>query len=218
MKRKTLIVALAVCLVAIMAFGTLAFFSAQDDITNKFMITDYDPDNPYTDPDEIFSIVVEETDPETGKPTSDGITYDDIQPGDTVSKDPTVKNTGKYDQYVRVHVTVTNAKNWMGACEKYSITDLTTIFGDFDSANWTRVDDPVFDEDADTLTYTYYYNNVLEPDASATLFKTVKIPDSFTATEMVALQSFELKIAAEAIQTANTGANAVEAFTNCWGK
>lgn len=212
MKRKTLIVAVVVCLAAILALGSLAVFSTSDDITNKFMVaTSDDPDQ------EIFDIDVWETGKD-GNKTDDGIVYDGIQPGDVLAKDPTVKNTGLYDQYVRVMVTVTNAKNWMAACEKHSITDLTTIFGGFVDADWTRVDAPVYNEAADTLTYTYYYNSVLKPGETATLFETVTIPLSFTVEDMVALQQFELKVAADAIQSAHTGDNAVYAFANYWGK
>lgn len=216
MKRKTLIVAVAVCLAAILALGSLAVFSNSDDITNKFMVAGYDPEDPIT-PDELFSVTVYETDKD-GNQTEQGLTYDGIQPGDELDKDPTVKNTGKYDQYVRVMVTVTNAKNWMNACEKHNITDLTTIFGGFDGTKWTRIDEPVYDAEKDTLTYTFYYNAVLAPEASATLFKTVTIPSAFTVEDMVALKSFELSVLAEAIQAEHTGANAVEAFATCWGK
>lgn len=212
MKRKTLIVAVAVCLAAILALGSLAVFSNSDDITNKFMVaTSDDPDQ------EIFDVDVWETG-EDGNKTDDGIVYEDIQPGDILSKDPTVENTGLYDQYVRVMVTVTNAKNWMNACEKHSITDLTTIFGDFDGTKWTRIDAPVYNETADTLTYTYYYNGVLAPEETATLFTTVTIPQAFDIADMVSLKSFELSVSAQAIQSAHTGNNAVEAFANYWGK
>lgn len=214
MKRKTLIVALVVCLVAIMAFGTLAYFSANDDITNKFMVADSEK---IEDEDDLFSVKVDETLPD-GSKTTDGITYDKIQPGDKLDKDPTITNTGKYDQYIRVNVTVSNAKNWMAACEKHGIADLTTIFGGYKAADWTRVDDPVYDIKADTLTYTYYYNEVLAPEASVVLFTTVTIPSSFDVSDMFALKSFELSVGAQAIQAANTGDNAVEAFANCWGK
>lgn len=212
MKRKTLIVAVAVCLVAILALGSLALFTDTDDITNKFMVASSD------DPDqEIFDVDVWETDP-NGEKTDEGIVYDDIQPADVLKKDPTVENTGLYDQYVRVMVTVTNAKNWMTACDKYGIADLTTIFGGFDGTKWTRVDAPVYDLANDTLTYTFYYNGVLAPKETATLFTTVTIPQAFTVEDMVALQQFELSVSAQAIQSANTGDNAVDAFANYWGK
>lgn len=207
MKRKTLIVALAVCLVAIMAFGTLAFFSAQDSVTNNFKIASSpDPDQ---DP---FSVKVEETDPETGEPTTDGVTYDNIKPGDELQKDPTVINDGLYSEYVRVNVTVTNATAWKAACEKHSITDLTTIFGGFDGTKWTRVGDPVFDEVADTLTYSYYYNGVLAPSESAVLFTSVTIPAAFDTADMVSLANFQLIVTADAIQSEHTGDSAADAF------
>lgn len=214
MKRKTLIAAVAICLAAILTLGTLAFFSDDDAITNKFMVTDSDQ---ITDPDDLFSVDVTETDKD-GNPTDKGLVYDDIKPGDELKKDPTITNTGKYDQWMRVKVTVSNAKNWMDACEKHNITDLTTIFGGFVAADWTRIDEPVYDAENDTLTYTFYYNAVLAPEASATLFKTVTIPSAFTVEDMVALKSFELSVLAEAIQAEHTGANAVEAFATCWGK
>ena len=216
MKRKALIVAVAVCLAAILTFGTLAVFTDNDDITNKFMIAQYDPDHPVT-PDELFSVNVYETDKDNQK-TEEGLTYEGIQPGDQLKKDPTVENTGKYDQYVRVHVTVTNAKNWMDACEKHNITDLTTIFTGFVDANWTRVDAPKYDIENDTITYTYYYNGVLAPKATATLFTGVNIPMVFDVNDMTNLQYFELSVSADAIQSANTGDNAVSAFASYWGK
>lgn len=207
MKRKTLIVALVVCLVAIMAFGTLAYFSAQDSVTNNFMIADSpDPDK------KPFSVKVEETIPGTEDKTTNGITYDDIQPGDVLSKDPTVINDGLYSEYVRVNVTVTSATQWQAACAKHGITDLTTIFGGFDSTKWTLAGEPVFDETANTLTYSYYYNGVLAPEESAVLFTSVTIPSAFGTADMESLANFQLIVTAEAIQSEHTGSSAAEAF------
>lgn len=201
MKRKTLIVALAVCLVAIMAFGTLAFFSAQDSVTNNFMIAD----SPNPD-DDVFSVTVKETDPETGD-TTDGNTYPDIKPGDELHKDPTITNTGRYDQYVRVSVTVTNAASWQKAMAKHELTKLSDIFGEFDESAWALAGTSA-DTVADTLTYTYYYvggenAGVLKPGESVTMFKTVTIPSAFDTEDMTSLKSFSLIITAEAIQSDN---------------
>jgi predicted ribosomally synthesized peptide with SipW-like signal peptide len=215
MKRKTLIVAVAVCLAAILAFGTLAFFSANDDITNTFMVAQYDPENPPT-ADDLFSVKVYET--KDGEETEEGITYENIKPGDVLSKDPTVENTGRYDQYIRVNVTVTNAKAWQAACAKHDITNLATIFDGFENDLWTRYDAPVYNEEADTLTYTYYYNGVLAPEESVTLFKTVTIPETFDNADMASLAYFQLSVSADAIQADNTGDNAHDAFANHWGK
>ena len=95
-KKKVFVAALAVCLVAILSLGTLAWFNARDEVTNKFMVTDSEQD-----PDKIFSVDLYETKvDENGDPvvpyekTDDGNTYDDIAPGDLLTKDPTVENTG----------------------------------------------------------------------------------------------------------------------------
>lgn len=216
MKRKTLIVAVAVCLAAILAFGTLAYFSANDNVTNKFMVTSYDPDHELT-PDELFSVDVYETD-EDGNKTDTGRTYEDIAPGSVLSKDPTVQNTGKYSQYVRVNVTVTNATAWQAACAKHDITNLSDIFQGFKDNLWNRYDAPVYNEEADTLTYTYYYNGVLAPKESVTLFTQVVIPTAFDQDDMATLQYFELNVSADAIQSVNTGDNAHDAFETYWGK
>ena len=114
-KRKVLVVALAVCLVAILSVGTLAWFADDDSVTNKFMVT-----NSEDEPDKIFSVDLYETEvDENGDPvvpakkTDIGNTYDDIAPGDVLTKDPTVENTGLYDQWIRLNVTVSNVKNWI---------------------------------------------------------------------------------------------------------
>ena len=62
-KKKVFILALAVCLIAILSMSTLAWFNAADDVTNKFMIADSDGDGT---PD--FSVSVWETDRVVGVP------------------------------------------------------------------------------------------------------------------------------------------------------
>ena len=41
-KKKVFVTALAICLVAILSMGSLAWFNASDTITNKFKIADSD--------------------------------------------------------------------------------------------------------------------------------------------------------------------------------
>ena len=88
-KKKVFVSALAICLIAIISMGTLAWFSAQDEVTNKFMIADSDDDTP----DEIFSVDVWENTPD-GDEDQDGFEYDDILPGDVLKKEPHVENDG----------------------------------------------------------------------------------------------------------------------------
>ncbi len=218
-KKKIFVAAIAVCLVAILSFGTLAWFNATDKVTNKFMVTDSEQD-----PDKIFSVELYETKvDENGKPVTpyektDSNTYDDIAPGDLLTKDPTVENTGKYDQWIRLKVTLTNATNWVNALAACGITDLNDIFVDYDGNLWQSEgnDVPNVDTATDTLTFTYYLKDKLEPTETATLFTAVKIPEVFDQDYMSYLNEFELNIVAEALQYDNTGDTCFEAFENCW--
>jgi predicted ribosomally synthesized peptide with SipW-like signal peptide len=212
-RRKILAAAAAVCVAAVLSFGTIAYFTASDSVTNQFMVASYDPDEPI-DPDNQFSIRVYETD-EDGQTTT-GKTYEGIVPGDALAKDPTVQNTGKYSQWVRMSVTVTNAEAWMEICARHGITDLTEMFGGYSEKIWTRYDAPVYDSQEDTLTYVFYLDNVLKADETAVLFTTFTVPASLEVEDMVELAEFQILISADAIQSANTGASAKTAFDRCW--
>ena len=108
-KKKVVISALAVSLVAILSYGTIAWFSAEDTIENKFYFADSDDDG-NTD----FAVdVIESNDPE-----DDGLVFEEILPGDKLDKDPTIKNTStsdRYTQYVRATLTL---KDPTGAWKK----------------------------------------------------------------------------------------------------
>lgn len=193
-KRKVFVVALALCLVAILSTGSLAWFNATDTITNEFKVATSQDDPTKVD----FSIDVFEHNPD-GSENQNGLTFDAILPGMTYAKDPTVKNTGFYNEYVRVFVTVSDAAAWTAACAKYGITDLTTIFGGYVDAKWT-LGTVTPDTEADTLTYEYYLNRVLSKGGDEVLFTSVTIPYQFTVEDMETLLDFTLTVKAEAIQ------------------
>ena len=48
-KKKVFVAALAICLIAILSFGTLAWFSAGDSVKNEFYVAD----STEKDPDEL---------------------------------------------------------------------------------------------------------------------------------------------------------------------
>ncbi len=221
MKKRVFIVALAICLIATISLGTLAYFTDAKFLTNYFAVAGIeDPTDPdeTINPDDLFSMKLDETDiANSGQRTEAGNTYTDIMPGSVLVKDPTVTNTGKYDQWVRVIVTITDATDWMAVCaeEHNAITDLTNIFAGHDETKWTVDKDAIaYDAEADTLTYTYYLNNKLAPEASVTLFSQVTIPVTFTVEDMAALSTFQMIIRSEAIQADNNGATAMEGFEN----
>lgn len=211
-KKKIFVIALAVCLLAILSFSTLAWFSDADEVTNKFMVA-----HSLDEPDKIFSVELFEKVDSNGDCLpgySDlGAVYKDILPGDNLYKEPIIMNTGAYDQYIRVKVTVTDAAAWIALLEKYEITDLSTIFKGYDDSLWIRVDAPVVDEEQDTITYVFYLQKVLKSTERVSLFTNLVIPAQLTQNDLAAVAgSFDLKIVAEAVQTENMGDNALEAF------
>lgn len=219
-KKKLLSLSLVIVLIAIMSFGTLAWFSADDEVTNKFYVASSDD----TDPDDIFSIDLQEkvdtdgdgiADDTIAEGDGEGEEYKDILPGDLLVKEPVVVNTGYYDQYVRVKVTISDAAAWKEILAEHEITDLATIFKGYESAKWIRIDDPI--EKDDTLTYIYYLQRALTSGESETLFTHVEIPSALTQQDLAKVGGgFELTITAEAVQTENVGANALEAFQTAW--
>ncbi len=212
-KKKVFVAALAICLVAIVSMGTLAWFTASDEVTNKFYVADSDD----TDPSDIFSIDVWENTP-AGDKDPDGYEYKDILPGDVLKKEVNVENTGYYDQYVRVTVTVSDAQAWMTALNTNgAIPKLEQIVDGYDpNANvWVDNSAEVVD---DTIVYTMYYNHILLGDQETiydnagahsdvvTVFTAVKIPSTLTVEQAAAFESnFEINVKAEAVQTENLG-------------
>lgn len=217
-KKKVLIVAIAVCLISIISAGTLAWFSAQDSVENKFYVAD---SNEHTG-DELFSVDVyeyTESSPDTKVPA--GETYAEILPGDHLKKEPHVVNTGYYDQYVRVIVTISDATAWINAVGlEFEIED---VFEGFDDAMWTNISKDVNGE-TDTITYVLYYNGILDGTDTAndatsgttsdiTLFDYVNIPETLTQEQAAAFAGgFSVDVKAQAVQTENVGDNAYAAF------
>lgn len=214
-KKKVFAIALAICLFAVVSMGTLAWFNDSASITNTFKVATSE-----TDTDPTFSVEVSETDL-NGQKTTEGVTYYDVLPGDTISKNPTVKNTGDYSQWIRVTVTLTKAQGWVdgGGSTKFtdifagSTYDLTTNVGNT-SNTWLLVSDTTTVAD-DKATWYLYLNKSLSAGDSETLFTTVSIPGAFTQGDMAAFNNeFEVLVSADALQVDNTGANAVAAFSN----
>jgi len=220
-KKKVLVVALAISLVAILSVGTLAWFNATDEITNKFMIADSDNDGL---PDFSVDVYEHENDNDDtadqdgdGDPifTQDGNEYPDIAPGDKLAKDPTVKNTGDYDQWIRVYVTFDEYAVIKAACDNQGITDDLRTWLDV-VPGWTA-DNNATVIDNNSITYVYYLNNKLVADDTAVLFTQVTIPGEFEQADMGFVSGdFSITVKAEALQADNTGDTSWEAFADNW--
>lgn len=202
MRSKKTIVLAAACasLLAVTAFGTLAYFTADDTATNTFMVATTDPSNP---DDELFGVKVTEdvqTSDKVEENGSGGYTYKEIMPGMTLNKNPKVTNSGQYSEFVRVSVTLGQASVWKEVLPNDALTDLVSTI---DASKWEYV---TMKEDttADTITWVYYYKEALAKDAdTGEMFTEVKIPAGLTTEQMKQLESVNMTIAAEAIQSEN---------------
>lgn len=215
-KKKVFVTALAVCLIAILSMGSLAWFSHKDSVYNEFFVADSEDNTP----DKIFSVDVWEQKDDNGDGDFDDIgdvertdatlTYRDILPGDELSKIAHVTNTGHYDQYIRVIVKISDATAWINAVGLD--IDMNTVFVGFDETKWDHISKDINGE-TDTVTYVLYYTDILESEEDLVLFNAVKVPESLTREQAAAFNGgFAIDVKAQAVQTENVGDNAYEAF------
>lgn len=211
-KKKVFVTALAICLIAIISMGTLAWFNASDSITNEFKIADSDGDGT---PD--FSVDVWENDPaDLTVKDQDGVTYTDIAPGDKLAKNPTVENTGDYDQWIRVYVTFDDWAVIEAACQNQGISSDVRTWLDVDATAWAADNNATVVAN-NTVTYVYYLNSKLAKDQTAVLFNNVTIPGDFEQEDMKFTSgNFTITVKAEALQADNTGDTAQAAFAAYW--
>ena len=213
-KKKIFVIALAVCMLAILSAGSLAWFSAQDSVKNEFFIAASDDLNK----DDIFSVdVLERIDQDKDGvydatlTSPEGYDYKEVLPGDKLVKEPFVRNTGFYDQYIRVTLTISDATAWINAVGiDFKVED---VFQNFDATKWNHIEKKIEGE-TDTVTYVLYYTGILDgadttndaaDDVSdITLFTHVNIPQSLTQEQAAAFEGgFSIDIKAEAVQTEN---------------
>ncbi len=178
MNKKSLITMLvALCLVGAVGVGaTLAYFTDKTDVSNKVTMGHVDIDLFETNDDEK---------------TSEGLVFENIVPGDTLEKDPTVRVAdNSEDCFVRVKVEFTGFE--------LNDADKAALLADIDTNVWTLVDG------------YYYHNAKMTAKEEAQLFNEVVIPTTWG--NKYADAAFEIKVYAEAIQADNTGDTAVAAF------
>jgi len=222
-KKKVFIIALAVCMIAILSFSTLAWFTDSEDMTNKFLTaTEND------DADDVFSVDLKEYvdqdgdgNPDTDPIDEGGHTYQAVLPGSELIKNPVITNTGKYyDEYIQVTVRLSDAAAWLAALgNDYPIESCFVGLNLRSDVNpdgvWELVSKSV-DATTDELVYVLNFmggDMKLSPSESISLFTGVNIPNELTREDVVAMDGgFELNIDVQAIQADNTGATPAEAF------
>lgn len=206
-KKKLLSLALVVIMIAILSFSSLAWFSDTDSAKNEFLVAGSDD----ADPDEIFSVDVWEDKDGDGDADDDvtgdeeGLVYEDILPGDLLKKNVYVKNTGSYDQYIRVTVTISDAAAWINALGANA--DVTEVLIGWDETKWNHVWNNTNGATSipENLIYVMYYKEALAPtDEPICVFTDVQIPTSLTQEQAALFEGgFTIDIKADAVQTEN---------------
>ena len=227
-KKKIFVSALAICLVAVISMGTLAYFSDNDEVTNKFMIAGSDTNKP----EDVFSVDVFETVDNVKYDADDiyarvdnGKTYENILPGGTYEKDVTVKNTGSYAEYVRVQVTISDKTAWQASLDLdiagFGAYDITPHFVGFNSALW-QFDKTRTTYDNDSITYTLYLKDAVAPGAEVNIFDAITLPTTMSREDAVLFDDdgtagFTVKVRADAVQAENVGDTCYDAFVTVYG-
>ena len=212
-KKKILAIAVAVCLIAILSFSTLAWFNATDTVVNEFHVADSDGNGTPDFSVDVKEEVADEDGRKPGCPTDDGNVYLDILPGDRLSKSVFVQNTGDYNQWLRVHITFSDSAVWQKAIDKaaaaagksfdaYVCEDLLHLLFVNLCEEPVTVSYNVFGED--TMTYTFYYNFVVPPKMGAYIMNGVNIPGVLTQDDMnFGPDGFTITVKVEAVQVEN---------------
>lgn len=163
MKKIALLAASMVTLVAVSVGGTMAYLTADASATNVFTIGN-------------VKIAIEEPSwPATGTVN--------IEPGQTVTKDPFVKNTGLNPAYIRVKVDIpTGTINDVANTKLFTLGTLGT--------GWTLESDGY-----------YYYDGIVQPNGQTSkLFEQVTLINSYAENGDTAVDK-DIVVTAEAVQT-----------------
>ncbi|MGI6161624.1 MAG: TasA family protein [Christensenellales bacterium] len=196
MKKKVLVLSLAVALIAITAIGlTLAYFTSESEpVTNVFTLGEVK-----IELDEPAFELNEKYDENAGKIVN-------LAPGDVINKDPYITNTGTNDAWVFMKLTLSDADafdNFAG--------DVGTDLIAADLVNW-EVISAGKDAANDEFVVWIGYKQILpafdaaNPDANKTTaaFTTISIPTSWTAEDIAPLGGeFVIEVTGYAIQSDN---------------
>ena len=178
MKRKLLVLSAAAICIAILAAGTLAYFTAEDTAHNVITTGgvdirlyewgNEDKTEPFEDPEGLL-------------------------PGMELTKIAEVKNTGGAEAWIRVRVTKDITLTGDGEADP----DVVSL--DLNKAFWTQGDDG----------YVYYASALKPGETTEPVFTTVFF-DTAMGNEYRDAKA-TVDVLAQAVQTANNGASALEA-------
>lgn len=214
-KKAMLMTLCAIILVVATVFGTMAYLTSTDEVENTFTVGNVKItlDEAKVNPDGS---------PVEGAARVKANSYK-LLPGHTYTKDPTIHvDAASEDCFIRAKVTLTNAKEWIAIATKYADNKVENIIKGTDDNIWW-VSQPVVDETANTVTYTFVYKNESHTDElgkriwtstdskDLVLFNKIEIPGDLTNDELKGVGASKITVVAEAIQ-ADGFENADEAW------
>lgn len=190
-KHKALLLSMcAVLLIVGSVFGTLAYLTDSEAVTNTFAVG-------------RVGLSLQETG--MTDPDNDGVFGKDyhLLPGQTYSKDPTVTvDAGSEESYIRMMVTVTFENALTDAT---LATELDGIFTGYDKTKWIRESKDI-SADSKSITYEYrYYMTVAGGDNGKELeplFTGFTVPGTYTNEQIAVLDGMTIDVQAHAIQAA----------------
>ena len=185
MKRttaKALVITGAICLATV--GGVSAFLTDYDKATNQFTVgkVDIDLNEPSWKPED----------------------HTKLEPGEVISKDPKITNTGTNDAFTYLEVSVPMREVTAALEDGTKQTQkLQELFSFTAKDSWTRLDSKKV---GDSQVYVYTYNKILKAnETTETLFDTVKFLNITEGSLDGA--KLEIPVRAYAIQTTGTGGN-----------
>lgn len=194
-RSKALLLALcAVLLVAATIFGTMAYLTSTDTVTNTFTVgkVNIKLDEAKANPDGSLVANADRVKENQYK----------LLPGHTYNKDPMVTVlSGSESSYVKMTVTFSKAKE-LDAIFAPDGANLTSIFNGYDAANWIAKGNT---KGADnTRTYEFWYKEaVAAPTADVALdalFDSITVPGEITNEQLATIEGMTITVNAYAIQ------------------
>ena len=216
-KRSLLSVVALALTIAVTAFGTVAYMTDSDTVTNTFTVGNInitvDEENVDGIPDENGNIIPER-DQQNNYP---------LIPGLVQKKDPTMTvHAGSEECYVRFRVELTGYAALKAIRPALTDEQLLTQFVSINS-DWTLTGTPVVNGNV----VTYEYRHAVEVDASTEtqtlqpLFNTFTVPLEYTGSDLTMMVNagFQMEAHGDAIQTdAFEGVDAAwQSFDNQFG-
>lgn len=195
-RSKALLLTLcAVLLVAATIFGTMAYLTSTDTVTNTFTVgkVNIKLDEAKANMDGSLVANAERVKANSYK----------LLPGHTYNKDPMVTVlSGSESSYVKMTVTFSKA-NELDAIFAPDGANLTRIFNGYDASNWIAKGNTK-DATANTRTYEFWYKEaVAAPTADVALdalFDSITVPGEITGAQLATIEGMTITVNAYAIQ------------------